>query len=228
MRRLSMDASKRTYTQQEVTEILKRALRQERLGQEELSHEDLVAMAAEIGIDRNSLDTATAELAQTQASELARQTEARELATERALQLGKLTSSLMTLLSVCAAVFVVGRFLHRPIGFEGWEYWGLLIWAIVVFSRIRHVVFPHDALARRKRKEEKRALREARHARRQAFRDEIRHRLSGDYGREALGRGTREFETAVQAGVAALLSVAARKIHEHAERRGGGGPGTRG
>jgi hypothetical protein len=49
--------------------------------------------------------------------------------------------------------------------------------------------------------------------------------VHGQPGRErssdveaAVNAGAREFETAVQAGVAALLNVAARKIQEHAAR----------
>ena len=74
---------RRTYSQEEVTEILKRALRQQSLRNNQLSHDELVEMANEVGIDRDSLDAATADLAQTRQTELVQHDEARELAEER-------------------------------------------------------------------------------------------------------------------------------------------------
>src|SRR5260221_13735718 len=75
---------KHTYTQDEVTEILKRALRQQGLRNQTLSHDELVQMADEVGIDRESLEAATTDLAQSRAEELRESDEARELAEESA------------------------------------------------------------------------------------------------------------------------------------------------
>jgi hypothetical protein len=181
-----------------------------------------VEMAAEIGIGREALDSATVELAQNQAAELASQTEAKELAIERAHQFTKFVSSLLTLAVVGVVVYLADTRLHLG----SWVYWILLVWGVLVALRLRHVVFPHESLARRKRREQKHMLREQRRARREAFRNEIRQRLGGggDGAARAIEQSTREFEHAVQAGVSALLSVAARKIQEHAERNRRGGP----
>src|SRR5688572_4593775 len=75
--------SKRTYTQEEVTEILKRAMKQQSLDKQGLSHEELVEMAGEVGIDRAAVESATAELADTRADEMARREGAAEIAAER-------------------------------------------------------------------------------------------------------------------------------------------------
>ena len=69
---MSDPGPKRTYTQEEVTEILKRALRQQSLQGERLSHDELVQMADEIGIDRASLEAASLDLAQTRADDVRR------------------------------------------------------------------------------------------------------------------------------------------------------------
>ena len=66
-----------TYTPEEAAEILKRALKQQSMKEQGLSHQDLVEMAAEVGIDQGALETATGDVVQARAGELARQTEAR-------------------------------------------------------------------------------------------------------------------------------------------------------
>src|SRR6266498_851360 len=101
--------SKRTYSQEEVTEILKRALRQQSLRNQNLSHDELVEMAGEVGIDREALEAATTDLAQTRAEELARQNEARELADERSRLFNKFVSSLLTYVIVNAILYFVDR-----------------------------------------------------------------------------------------------------------------------
>ncbi len=205
--------SKRTYSQEEVTEILKRALRQQSLRSQNLSHDELVEMADEVGIDREALEAATTDLAQTRAEELVRQTETRELAEERTRLFSKFAFSLLTYVIVNAILYLIDR------RFTGgtWYYWVLLGWGIGLLFQLRRVFFPEESLRRRKQREwrhakklERRRERETRHRRlREAF----------DHGAtaERLEQGAKEFETAVQAGVAALLTVAARKIQAHTQ-----------
>jgi 2TM domain len=210
-----MGDSQRTYSQDEVTEILKRALKAQSLRNKVLSHDELVEMAAEIGIDKDALDSATAELAQTKADDLVRQNEAAELATERARLFAHFVWSLATYLAVNTALFFV------DIHFTGgtWYYWVLLGWGIGLLFQLRSVLLPHASLARRQRKEARRRER----LERRAARAEARRRILGTFtsGADAareLTHGAKEFENAVQAGVAAMLGVAARKIRDHAER----------
>src|SRR6266849_6495489 len=97
----------RTYTQEEVNEILKRALRQQSLRGSQLSHAELVEMAGEVGIDRESLEAATADLAEARATELVQSNEARELAEERTRRFSRFVSSLFTYLLVGAALYFI-------------------------------------------------------------------------------------------------------------------------
>src|SRR5580765_5185484 len=104
---MSEPTSKRTYTQQEVTEILKRAMKQQSLQKQGLSHEELVEMANEVGIDRAAVESATAELVETRADELARQESARELAEERSRLFTGFVSSLFFYLVLCGGLYFI-------------------------------------------------------------------------------------------------------------------------
>ena len=210
-----MSDSRPTYTQDEVTEILKRALKAQSLRNKVLTHDELVEMAGEVGIDKDALDSATAELAQVKAEELVRQTEATELATERARLFASFVWSLVIYLAVNAVLFVIDK------RFTGgtWYFWVLLGWGIGLLLQLRRVFFPYASLQRRKRREwkmkerlERRAARAARYRR---FHEKL---TDGASVARELEQGAKEFETAVQAGVAALLGVAAKKI-ENMPRR---------
>jgi hypothetical protein len=221
---MSEPPPKRTYSQEEVTEILKRAMKQQRLQNQDLSHEELVEIAGEVGIDRGAVESATAELVATRAGELAREQGARELAEERARLFNGFVSHLFVYLVIGGALYFID---HRLTG-GTWFYWVLLGWGTLLLLQLRRVIFPQGSLARRKARElkrasrlERRALREAKHKKlRQAFGlDPTRSpEERGQDVQAAVQAGAREFETAVQAGVAALLNVTARKIHEHASR----------
>ena len=91
-----MSNAKPTYSQAEVNEIIRRALDKQAERQDHLNHADLVAIADEVGIDRESLERATAELAQTRVSRLSRQDEAKEIAEERTIQLKRFGASLLS------------------------------------------------------------------------------------------------------------------------------------
>ncbi|HEX9296866.1 MAG TPA: 2TM domain-containing protein [Polyangiaceae bacterium] len=220
--------SKRTYSQEEVTEILKRALRQQSLRNQNLSHDELVEMAGEVGIDREALEAATTDLAQTRAEELARQNEARELADERSRLFNKFVSSLLTYVIVNAILYFVDR------RFTGgtWYYWVLLGWGIGLLFQLRRLFFPEESLRRRKLREWKHTQKLERRMERQARHRRLREAFEPGVSAERLTQGAKEFETAVQAGVAALLTVAARKIQAHThggagEADGPGGPSRR-
>ena len=225
---MSEPPSKRTYTQEEVTEILKRAMKQQRLQDQGLSHEELVEMAGEVGIDRAAVESATAELVQTRQGELVRRAEARELAEERSRLFQAFVSSLFVYVVVGGGLY----FLDRMLTGGTWFYWVLLGFGIALLLQLRKVIFPRSSLERRKARErrleqkrQRRALREAKHRELlQAFGVDSRGdgRERRKQVEEAVNAGAREFETAVQTGVAALLNVAARKIHEHTARAGEG------
>lgn len=204
---------RQTYSQQEVTEILKRALKQQSLRSEAMSHDQLVEMANEVGIDKDAVEAATVELAQSRADEMVRNTEAKELAEERTRLLSQFAGSLLTYLLVNTALYFIDR--HFTGG--TWYYWVLLGWGIGLAFQLRQVFFPERSLEHRKLREHRSAEKRAR----RAARDERRQKLIAAYTGKPpmMNQGAREFEQAVQAGVAALLSVAARKISEHADRQ---------
>jgi len=244
---MSEPPPKRTYTQEEVTEILKRAMKQQNLQKDGLSHDELVEMAGEVGIDRAALESATAELVETKADQLAREDEARALAEERSRLFTGFVSSLFFYLVICGALYFIDtRFTGGT-----WYFWPALGWGIALVFQLNGVLFPQRKLERRRARELKRAQKEAR----RALRHERTRRLRSSFGLDghdelnrrkaeknleeleasvhgqpshrhprdveaAVNAGAREFETAVQAGVAALLNVAARKIQEHAARAG--------
>jgi len=207
---------RRTYSQDEVTEILKRALRQQSLRGNQLSHDELVEMADEVGIDRDALDAATADLVQTREAELDQHDAARELAEERARRFARFVGSLITFLVIGVACY----FVNKGTGGYSWFYWPIMGFAIALAFQLRGIFFPHEGLERRRR----RALKEAHRQERRAAREAMRNRWRTSFAppsqavNDAVNQGAKEFEAAVQAGVASLLTVAARKIQAHADR----------
>jgi len=233
---MSEPPSKRTYTQEEVNEILKRAMKQQSLEKQGLSHEELVEMADEVGIDRAAVESATAEFAETRADEMARREGAAAIAEERARLFNAFAQSLFYYVVIGGILY----FIDRRFSGGTWYFWVLMAFGVALLFRLRSLIFPQRSLARRKarelkraRKLERKALREAKHQQlletfgvrrsRPAFENpETAHLPRAEprsHDVEAqVNAGAREFETAVQAGVAALLNVAARKIQEHASR----------
>jgi len=213
---MSETGPRRTYSQEEVTEILKRALRQQSLRGNQLSHDELVEMADEVGIDRDALDAATADLVQAREAELVQVDEARELAEERARRFSQFVSSLFMYLVIGIALY----FINRQTG-GNWFHWPVLGMSIALAFQLRGIFFPHEGLEKRRRRELKEARRQERRAAREAWRSRMRAGFTAPpmhAVNEAVNHGAKEFEAAVQAGVAALLTVAARKIQAHADR----------
>lgn len=170
-------------------------------------------MADEVGIDRESLEAATTDLAQSRANELARSDEARELAEERARRFNRFVSSLFTYLIVGALLYFIDK---RTSG-GTWFFWPVMGFGIALAFQLRGIFFPQEGLERRRRREEKRARKMERRALREAWRQRV-HSTFGVHSAHGVNHGAKEFESAVQAGVAALLTVAARKIQAHADR----------
>jgi hypothetical protein len=203
-----MTSAKPTYTQDEVNEIIRRALDAQAERTDDLDHDDLVAIADEAGIDRASLERATAELAQARTRKLAQHDEAKEIREERALQLKRFGSTLVSHAVMNGILYLVDtHFFHG-----GWYKWPLLGSAILLTFRLRHVIAPHDRLLRRRTRELRRRERQQRRAERAAWKQQLR-----EVGRTS-SNSAKEFEKVVQSGVAALLEIASRKIDEHANR----------
>jgi hypothetical protein len=213
-----MTSSDTRYTQDEVNEILKRALAQE-VGQERvLGHDELVEIATEAGIDRESLDRAMLELAQEHTRELARRGEAAEMAAERQVQLKRFTASLVSFTALNAFLYFVCARLTGGT----WFVWPLLGSGVLLALQLRHVLFPYDKVQRRRR----RAERQREQERRRAERDAWKRRIFG--GAQDGTDGVKRFESVVEAGVSALLGVAERKLAEHKAREAAERPKRRG
>jgi len=196
------------YTQEEINEIIRRALSEPAARERALSHAELVEIAAEAGIERDALERATAELAQSRTQDQARQVAAHELAAERAVQLKRFASS-------AASYSFLNLFLYFiATRFTGgtWYIWPLLGSGALLALQVRHVIFPYDKVLRQRRREEKLRERERRRAARAAWKQKFFE------GGDTVAQGAKEFETAVQSGAAALLKIATRKIGDHVER----------
>jgi hypothetical protein len=201
--------SKPTYSQAEINEIIRRALDKQSEREGHLDHDDLVAIADEVGIDRESLERATAELAQTRDSRLSRQDEATEIIEERKIQLKRFGATLLSHAIMNGVFYYIDtRF------FAGaWFKWPLLGSAILLTFRLRNVLAPYDKLLSRRRKAERRREKEQRRAERAAW----KQRLITEW--KPPSDHAKEFEKVVQSGVAALLEIASRKLDEHAKSR---------
>ena len=203
-----MSAPQAEYTQEEVNEIIRRALGAQAIDERVLSHAELVEIAAESGIEREALERATAELAQARTQELARQVESRAIAAERTVQLKRFGASAVSYSILNGFLYLIAsRFTGGT-----WYVWPLLGSGALLALQVRHVIFPHDKILRNRRREEKRRERERRRAARAAW----KHKLFE--GGDAVAQGAKEFETVVQSGVTALLKIATRKLEDHVER----------
>lgn len=202
-----MDVSKPTYTQEEVNEILKRALAQEASKERVLDHDDLVDIAQEAGIDRAALERAMAEIAQERVSERARQDMAADLEAERRVQLKRFAASLISYAAFNAVIYFVCL---RTGG--DWFVWPLLGCAAILALKLRNVIFPYEKIEHRRRKNERERARALRKAEREAF----KQKLLGMTVRPT--DNAKAFENVVQVGVSALLSIAERKLTEHQRR----------
>ncbi len=200
-----------SYTQDEVNEIIKRALGEQAISERGLSHAELVEIAAESGIEREALERATAELAQSRLQELARQVVSCEIAAERVVQLKRFAASAVSYSVLNGFLYFVASRLTGGT----WYVWPLLGSGALLALQVRHVIFPYDKIVRRRRREEKQRERERRRAARAAWK---RGLLEGG---SAVAQGAKEFEAVVQSGVTALLKIATRKLEEHVERHEG-------
>lgn len=207
-----MDSSKPIYTQDEVNEILKRALAREASAERVLGHDELVEIASEAGIDRDALDRAMAELAQEHTRALARQDEVVEIAHERRLQLKRFAAALTSHAVLNAFLYFI------CVRFTGgnWFVWPLLGSGALLALQLRHVLFPYEKVERRRRLAERQREKERKRAEREAWKERL---FGGGRHREENARGIeKQFEIVVQAGVSALLGIAERKLAEHKQR----------
>lgn len=185
----------RTYTREEADEILRRALQQQPA--DGVSHDDLVAAAREVGIPIDAIESAAAHLGE------------RRMVEERVQLLRSRKRSaflrhLVTYLIVNAGIFFVDRIDGGPWYFH----WPLIIWGIVLFlSGVRNLAPDREGLVRRAERELEKERRKEEKRRQRAAREYARV-----HGVRNPNAAASEFEAAVEEGVSALLSAAARAI----------------
>jgi 2TM domain len=226
---MPVEANRRTYTEQQVAEILKRAMAQG-LKTDALTHADLIEMARELDIDQHALEAACEEVAEKTEAAIEQRTLNEELSAERTRRFWSFLSSLVTYLVVNAGLYFINtRY------FPGeWFYGVLAIWGIMLLLQLRSVISPERSLERRKRRELRRKKKEQRRLEREQWRHRLRaawmppaiehrHRPAGP---DPIDQGAKQFEAAVQNGVAALLSLAARKIQAHIDEKTKEGEGS--
>jgi hypothetical protein len=180
----------KTYTRQQVDEILRRALSEKSV--EGISHDDLIAAAREVGIPSSAIEAAAAELGDNQ-----------RIAERAALiQRRKRTAflrHLLLFLVINAGIF----FVDQSDGGAFWFQYPLVIWGVILAA------FGITYLAPDRQRLERRAERELEKEQRRIHK---RRRLAARAAGDPNASAAREFESAVQEGVSTLLSSAARAI----------------
>ena len=187
------------YSREEVEAILDRALRARDL--EGLSHEELVEAAREIGIDPSQIDEAALEVREADAVVALEQS----LLQQQRRDFGR---HLLTYLVVNAFLFAMNTISGGTL----WVWWVILGWGLGVALQGVKALFPDRAALNRKAR---------RHLEREARRRQKEERKRR--GRQAAAG----FESAVEAGVTALVDAIGRNIRESLdESRGAPRGGT--
>lgn len=186
----------RTYSRQEADEILRRALSHE--GEDGISHDDLVAAAREVGIPPSAIEDAANQLGEYQVVrdrvELLRRQKRRAF-----------VRHLLTFLIVNGGMFAFDWFDGGPWFFH----YLLIIWSIVLLLVGMRQLAPDQAGLIRK------AERELERERRRAERQRRRKGGGRTPGVSNLPGAAKEFEAAVQEGVSALMTAAAKAIRDY-------------
>jgi len=179
------------YSDEEVREILRRAVERQHERDDRLSHDELEAAAQEIGIDAGTLRRAAEEVRHDTARK-------RKRAERRKRERLKYLQSLLSFAFTTGLLYFVDLF--TPGG--PWYHWVLLIWGTIMAIKGAKLFLP-GAVERRDRRED---ARERAHALREQKRQE---RQKSRAGRRQVER---DFEDAVEKGVTLLLSAAAKHI----------------
>lgn len=183
---------KTSYTRAEADEILRRALAEQTEG--DISHEDLVAAAREVGIPEASIEAAADRLGDHR--ELQHQ-----IALLRRRKRRAFVRHLVVFTIINAGIFAFDWFDGGPWFFQ----FPLIVWGVVLtlFALIQLAPNPESLARRAERELEKQRRREAARRKRLA---------KGDKKTLPPGAAMREFEAAVEQGVSTLLSAATRAI----------------
>jgi hypothetical protein len=189
----------RTYSREEADEILRRALEQQPDGG--IHHDDLMAAAREVGIPEAAVEAAADEVG---ATALVRE----RVQLLRRQKRAAFARHLLSFLIVNGGIFLFDWFDGGPWFFH----YLLIVWGIVLLLVGMRQLAPDEASL--VRKAERELEREHRRAQRQRRRQAGSGRASPP-GVSQLPGAAREFEAAVQEGVSALMSAAAKAIRDY-------------
>ena len=181
----------RTYTDEQVREILRRAVERSD-GAGGIDREDLIAAAADVGIDAEAVHTAIVELERE--SELKA-----EIAKLRRERRRSLASNFGSWAIVSAGLFGI----DWATGDGWWFYWPLGGWGVLLLLELKGLLLANPT------RDQEQAARRLAHRERQRQREQAeQQRLRERERRQGLGG----LEGVVERGVEELLSAAARRI----------------
>jgi hypothetical protein len=181
----------RRYDEAEVREILRRAIERDQDDAGRLGRSDIIAAAAEIGIDESSVQRAIVDIDRE-----------RELTDEVELLRLQRKSKWLSHVSTWAIVNAFLLAVNLLTGGAWWFYWPLMAWGIFVAMHTARVVMADD---RRDRERAKKRLEKRRGQREKQARKEKKKAAE------------KELEQAIERGVHALLGAAAQRAEAVAE-----------
>ncbi|WP_437626226.1 2TM domain-containing protein [Sorangium sp. So ce1151] len=190
------EQSGRRYTEAEVRTILERALRGAQA--RDVSHDELVAAAEEIGISRDAIEVASRDLELVRGEEEAR---AAILARRRK----GFRSHLSSFLLVNAFLFAINALTPGP----WWFFWPLLGWGLGLAFHAR-AALSSDVSPRQLRRESERSAARARTE--QLLRLKEQRRVERLARKQRLEQSAEDLGHAVEEGVATVLSRIAQEI----------------
>jgi hypothetical protein len=202
------------YTEDEMKEILRRALTAQKDNADAISHDDLLAAAKEVGIDTAAVEAA-----------------AREVSDERALTKSSVAEAPATRTGLDAKQLRARRRFYRHLGTYvlvnaflmaldflvsggSWFFFPLLGWGLglALHGMNAFMTGPEtdDERARREYRDARRLEREARRL------EKFERKRARIEAKAQLHASARQFESAVQNGVASLLESLAKQMDRHA------------
>lgn len=196
----------RSYSDDELAAILRRALEKQAAGQDGFGHDELIAVAREVGLDEEAVESAIAELSHERGLEAIRES----IRKRRRQAWHKHLVSYLAVIGGLLGMHLVG--LIGP-----WVFWVVFGWgiglALDTYSKLRA---PTDEEVFRERERLNRHERRRRQAeaRREAKRRRAQERAARKIRRARREDAGAQLEQVIEEGVTLLLGVAAKKLRE--------------
>lgn len=201
----------RKYTDEELKEILHRALARQAAQQEGVSHDDLVAAAGAVGIGSRDVEAAIADLGK----EKSRTDPSSELAEYRAHKKRKLLKHVGVFALVNAFLVAINLLSGGPL----WFFWPLLGWGLGVALQALPVLFPTlddpGKLELWKKRKARRAAKQRDRERKEQSRREREQR------RRRTSEQAEEFGRAVEEGVGHFIGALGKRIERAVDEHEG-------